>query len=391
MSESLWAQLIGHDAVLAALARAWDGGHGAQGYLFVGAEGVGKVTAALGLAQRLNCEGDAPPCGVCPSCRRIAELAVPMPYQVPPPSPPPPPPCYREASGGQDQVWRYTPFLARGENMARNLYYPVEAMRELVTRVSRKALGQGWRFVVFDHGDCMHWQGSSDAANTLLKTLEEPPERTVFVLATSRPSAVLPTIRSRLCRLDFALVPTALTRDWLVRVHGLSSEQATVCAGVGSGRPARALELARSDEWLGLRGDLLARAAQVGAQPPVTALGLARLMIGEKRAAAERVGWALDFLDWWYRDALVLAAAGSDELVVNQDHAAELARFAAGWTPAQLSACLGAIDRTRRLLARQANPLLVLENLWLALGRGGTSAGGPDKGRARRTMEPEQA
>lgn len=348
MGSSLWSQVIGHDAVLAALERGLEHGRGAQGYLFAGPAGVGKTLVARGLGQRLNCRAEQPACGVCPVCVRIA-------------------------GGHEPNVRVVEPEQMGGSGAFRPRLHKVEAIRRLLHETDLKGYDAGWRVFVLRGAEFLR----EEAANTLLKTLEEPPERTVFVLTSEQPAALLPTITSRLRRLDFGLVSTAAVEAWLVHANGVSSAQAAVCAGIGAGRPARALAVALNPGTQRFRRELLGRIAEIARQPAVAALRVAGWLQtdGEDGVGAERVAWALDLLEWWYRDALVLAVGGDARWLVNRDQSDELAEFAAQWEPAQLHACLSWLQRARLALMRNGNAQLTLEVLWLALARGGGRPG----------------
>src|SRR4030088_2016524 len=138
-------------------------------YMFSGPRGTGKTSTARILAKALNCEApvDGEPCGVCDSCVSV------------------------EAGRSLD----VTELDAASNN-------GVDAMRDLVSKV---ALGTGGRAKVYIL-DEVHML-SAAASNALLKTLEEPPAHVTFVLATTDPQKVLPTIRSRTQPYEFRLVP----------------------------------------------------------------------------------------------------------------------------------------------------------------------------------------
>src|SRR5687767_4029288 len=170
-------EVKGQEHVMRALRNAVRDGTVAHAYLFSGPRGTGKTSSARILAKALNCESpvDGEPDGTCESC-----LAV-------------------EGGRSMDVVE-----LDAASNNG------VDAMRDLVGRV---ALGTGGRAKVYIV-DEVHML-SAAASNALLKTLEEPPSHVTFVLATTDPQKVLPTIRSRTQHFEFRLLPTSMLEEHL--------------------------------------------------------------------------------------------------------------------------------------------------------------------------------
>ncbi|MBO0731152.1 MAG: DNA polymerase III subunit gamma/tau [Acidimicrobiaceae bacterium] len=172
-------EVRGQEHVTRALRNAVREGRVSHAYLFSGPRGTGKTSTARILAMALNCEhpDDGEPDGTCPSCveiRRGASVDV------------------HELDAASNRR--------------------LEEMRDLLGRVSLGARGR-WKVYIVDE---VH-QLTPDAASALLKTLEEPPGHVVFVLATTDPQRVLPTIRSRTQHFEFRLLPAdvlgALLKD----------------------------------------------------------------------------------------------------------------------------------------------------------------------------------
>jgi DNA polymerase-3 subunit gamma/tau len=194
-------ELRGQDHVVQALRNAVRDDRVSHAYLFSGPRGTGKTSSARILAKALNCAApvEGEPCGVCTSCTEITQ-------------------------GTSLDVHELDAASNNG----------VEAMRDLVAHAALGTPGR-WKVYIVDEVHML----STPAANALLKTLEEPPSHVVFVLATTDPQKVPPTIRSRTQHLEFRLLGADTLHDLLASVNqqaGLAMDEASVQAAVRRGR-----------------------------------------------------------------------------------------------------------------------------------------------------------
>jgi DNA polymerase III subunit delta' len=260
------------------------------------------------------------------------------------------------------------------------------------------------RIFVLERADTMN----DEAANALLKTLEEPPAYVVLLLLTDRPSQVLPTIASRCQPVRFDPVAPAVLAERL-QAHGIDAAQAEAAARLGLGDGERALALAAGDgPALRAGAEAFARAAlhgRVGVERPWSALLAAAATRGnaareehekrlaaeleflprkehrrreteigeqarraERRARTEALDHALQLVGLWYRD-LACVAAGVPELVHHADRTEALAEDAEGRSPEALRAAVELVDDTRARLTLNVAYDLALEALAFRLER----------------------
>lgn len=224
----------GHGAVLELLRRAITHDRVASVYLFAGAQGVGKDRVAHALAQTLNCRARLTPidaCGACDACRKIATAVHPDLLVV-----------QRDFKEGAKESEAERRRGQRIEDTPEAELRPnitVEQVEELLARMPFRPHEGGARVVIVREADKL----LPAAANKLLKTLEEPPRDTHFVLVTHKPSMLLPTIRSRCQVIRFGLLDTPDVAAVLADL-GVDASHASL----GDGSVGRALTFGNPEE-----------------------------------------------------------------------------------------------------------------------------------------------
>ena len=198
-----------------------------------------------------------------------------------------------------------------------------------------------------------------EAANALLKTLEEPPPQVVLILTASDADLLLPTIVSRCRTMALRATPEQVIAQALVERLGLVQQQASLLARLSGGRPGWALRAAQDDSLLAQRTqdlDLmegLLRRGKVG-----------RLEAAEQLAKRDDLATLLALWQTWWRD-LSLIALGCDDLVVNLDRRDAVRQAAAHITAQQASAAVRGLAQTQTLLLKNINSRLALEVMLL--------------------------
>ncbi|RAY15399.1 DNA polymerase III subunit delta' [Actinomadura craniellae] len=365
------------EAAAAALAGGSGGGM-THAWLFTGPPGSGRSAAARAFAAALQCRETPAGCGHCADCHQVlqgthADLEVVRP------------------SG---------------------LSYSVRATRELILRAASSPSGGRWQVVLFEDAD----RATEAAANALLKAIEEPPPRTVWLLCAPSPDDLVMTIRSR-CRLVTLRTPPAgAIAEVLTARDGVEPEAAVAAARAAQGHIGRARRLATDAEARRRRAEVLGvpgRVGTVGAavaaaaalvatadadakatteeldEPETAALrqalgenakgrmprgtaGALKELESQQKSRATRVkrdslDLALLDLASYYRDVLTLQLGAPVDLV-NGDRGAELRTAAAAGPPEATLRRLEAIMQCRERLNANVNPLLAVEALAVALG-----------------------
>jgi DNA polymerase-3 subunit delta' len=229
----------------------------ASSYLFYGEEGTGKWAMALELAKAINCESNATDgCDQCPSCRRIDRLEHPdvkVIFPVPSarskdkeekgssPSTKPKERLEKEIEEYKKVKVR-EPYAIAGFDRAVNI--PVEQIRSLQRDIFLKPFQAKRKVVIIAEAEKMH----NSSANSLLKTLEEPPADANLILTSSDFNQLLPTIISRCQQIRFGRIPAELIRNKLVADYQLPPEKAAYLAGACQGSYGKALELLHGEK-----------------------------------------------------------------------------------------------------------------------------------------------
>ena len=271
--------------------------------LFAGPDGVGKRLFALELAKALNCRtpNAGVGCGVCAVCRRIANITLP-------------------AAGDRDAhrkiVW--SEHADVGMILPHNRYILVDAARELDREAHFRPYEGAARVFIIEAADKFNLA----AANSLLKTLEEPPATTYIILLTARPAALLPTIRSRCQTLHFTPLTFAEIENYLVQQGRAAHKDAELLARLAHGSLGRALslDLAAYREQRNLMLDVL-RALTV-APDRVRLLRVSEELADAKRK--DKYESYLDTLTLLARDVWMLTLAAPETHLINADLRAQL-------------------------------------------------------------------
>jgi len=326
-------QLSGHTQISRILARAVVRDSIPPSLLFSGPRGVGKRSMAVALAQLANCLAvtDDDGCGECTACRRIARGLHPDVLVLEP--------------GDTGTI-------------------KIDTVREAIERVAFRPFEGRKRFVVIDEADALVW----DAQSALLKTLEEPPSTSVFILVSARPDALLSTVRSRCPQLRFGPLTADEIANALIATHGYSEADARSVAASAGGSLGRALEEA-SDAFRDARQSahqfLSVAARGPGPRPLLTgAAEFAKTTKGGSGGAREIVALRLRAMASLVRDLEVIAVGAGDGRLVNRDLVDDLRPMTRVLDRRRLLGTFAAVVRAMGAIERNASPKIVAD--WLA-------------------------
>lgn len=319
-------EIIGHDWAVALLRRSLAAGRVGHAYLFSGPPHIGKTKLALALAQALNCEQPERPCGECPSCLKVARGSHPDVRVI-----------VGEGAGG----------------------IKIEQIRALQREASLAPYEGRYRVLILRRID----QASNEAANSLLKTLEEPPAHVVLALTAVHPESLPLTVVSRCQSLE--LRPTAHhVIEAALRERGLQPAQARLLAQLSGGRVGWALSTSQDDTALDQRRHDLDQLVELLSADRVERLEFAL----ERSRDPEAVQHQIELWTTWWRDLLLLCCQDENH-VVNTDRIDNLRRMAEQITLRQTWGVLKALQTTAEQLAANVNRRLALEGLLLKLPR----------------------
>lgn len=294
-------------------------------YLFEGPSGVGKGAYAKWIVKIVNCTAETnESCGKCWSCQMIEAGTHPDILEV-----------------------GYDP-----ERTAKII--SVRQAREIVERIESPPFRAKTRFVIIDPADAMR----DEAANALLKTFEEPPDHTKFILISQSAHRLLPTIRSRSQRVRFRPVSDDSIIDWLKEMN---CSRSTIIARLSGGCPGAAIRLMHGeiDAWIQLRDELI---LQFTSSTEDRFLYSASVTKGKKETWSLNIPIMLDVLQSICRD-LVLTLSGKEDQLLNADIVDLLKEWAPYFDEEMLYDLFIKVEQVRKDLELYVNTRLLLDAL----------------------------
>lgn len=340
--------------------------------LIHGPAGCGKQSLALWLARARLCTGESAPCEHCKSCRLALRLEhpdvhwyFPLPRPKGSPSPGRLAEALETARHQRLAEYRKRPLRPEDATEVKGIYLAtVLTIRQRAHR--RPAMGPEQFFLVGDSEYLVPQEASPEAANALLKLLEEPPDGSRFILTSSKPGSLLDTIRSRALPIHLPPLPTPEVAAFLEEECGAEPEAAELAAILSQGSIGTALGHLDPDGAPSRQREqalALLQAALGGRRADSYAAAL-----GFRPAGARGLLDLLAALQLWIRD-LGAAALGRDDFVVNSGELPFLRETARrlNVVPHRVARAVGQVEEARVLAQGNVNPQLFIATLLLAL------------------------
>ena len=335
-------EIIGHEWAVNLLGRHIANDNVRQAYLITGPDGVGKRTLAMRFAQALNCSESTKPgeiCGQCRACIFIQRKQFPDLHIV-----------EAEDVGG---------------------ILKVEQIRELRHQLALSPYEGKTRVALL----LRFHEANANAANALLKTLEEPASKVVMLLTAQSKETLLPTISSRCEILPLRDVSRGQIEEALIE-RGEEFEQAALLARLAAGRPGWAFHYASNPDLLDERTENLQDLLNILQTGRLERFKHVERLTRDwererKRGGAHPRLRAMGVLEHWvslWRDAMMLAYDTTAEQR-NVDRAEDIQMLVSALSPGQISEYLNKIEQLKRDLQKNANVRLAIENLMLDLPR----------------------
>jgi len=322
----MW-QVIGQDKILALFGHSLKEDSIAHAYLLVGPRHVGKRTLALNLAQALNCDDPEPPCGQCHSCHRIFES-------------------------------KHADVTSLG--LDSKVEIGIDDIRRLQRLANLPPYEGTCKVFIIDEAEYL----STEAANSLLKILEEPPPKVVWLLLAAEERRLLPTIISRCQRLELKPMPSKQIQQILTDSYNVDLAKAKLLARLCHGCLGWALSALADDDLLHQRSQKIDKLASLLTasleQRFAYAQELAIQFSQTRRSAMEVMD---TWLNWWHD--LMLIKGGYKEAITNVDYEVILEKQANEMSLKEIKNFTATLCLTEEDISRNVNARLALESLML--------------------------
>jgi len=332
---AMW-QVIGQSRAVELLRRSLESERLSHAYLFVGQPHVGKMTLAINLAQALNCEQVERPCGQCRSCLHIA-------------------------AGNHPDVQ----LIGRMANAdpgeaGTKKEISIAQIKEIQRSAGLQPYEGRHRVFIIDGAEYLN----EESANCLLKTLEEPPSKVLFILLTVNDGRLLPTIVSRCQRIELFPLPASVIEQALLKHWQVAPEKASVLSRLCRGSIGWAVSASRDESLVQERSQRLDELLGLNDASLDQRFAFAARLAAQFSKSRDSVEEVLELWLGWWRDVL-LTKEECAQFITNIDRETVLRSHAECYSLTDIRGFMEAIREAVAQLGQNANPRLVLEVLML--------------------------
>ncbi len=313
--------IYGHSKQIGMLQKAMAQHRIGHSYIFSGINAIGKKTLALAFTRSLNCENSALQNDACEKC----------------------PSCLKMIHGNHPDIHRL-------ESQAQ--FIRIDAIRSIQEQMTFKPLEGKKRVFIIDDADKMNEQ----AANALLKTLEEPSADNVIILITARPYWLPQTILSRCRHMRFNPLSAETVARFLKEQKQMDSSKAFLLASLSGGSIGQALEL-DSEDMIAFRAELGRLLSAASARDPMSLLTFSSFLGQDKKEIKQ----GLKILTTYFRDALVYKETSRSSMLINANDLPAVSALSGRLSGEQLLRNIALVDQSADLIEMNVNKSLTLE------------------------------
>ncbi|MDD5108128.1 MAG: DNA polymerase III subunit delta' [Candidatus Omnitrophica bacterium] len=310
-----FSDILGHKKSLNIINAYIEGSSFSGGFIFSGPEGIGKRMVAQVCAQKLNCTAqNDKPCGLCVACRKIEKLEHPDLHII---------------QNGQSQI-------------------KIEDIRGILREANFRPYEGSMKIFIIDNAHKLN----IEAANSLLKTLEEPPKDVLIILITHKPQNIIKTISSRCKQIKFSPLVRGELETILIKDYSLDKAAAHFLSFYSEGRLGLALRLKDSL--------YLAQKNKIFDSFVLSSKPLEPNLMGQNK---EELRSCLNILASWFRDIYLIKAGCPDKEIIHLDRIGDLSKIHLRFSFKQLDDIMATISDSSLYLEKNINSKLLLHNL----------------------------